>query len=152
MSSYFLNRIVEHPGRIRLTKVSENVYDVTREEGAVTQAGTPLNAASLNGAIDEANTYTDAQTAKAYESKSTTATLNANAFFNQTMDIGKSGNRRPIIAGWNVTGTSTSYCYVMGVVIEGNETDGWVVRFRGKNLYTSSLTATLAAQILWVTI
>lgn len=44
-----LNRIVENPGRVRLTPVAgqPNVYDVEREEGAIVQAGTPLNADTL---------------------------------------------------------------------------------------------------------
>lgn len=44
-----LNRIVENPGRVRLTPVAgqPNVYDVEREEGTIVQAGTPLNADTL---------------------------------------------------------------------------------------------------------
>lgn len=44
-----LNRIVENPGRVRLTPVAgqPNVYDVEREEGAIVQAGTPLHADTL---------------------------------------------------------------------------------------------------------
>ena len=46
----FVDRVVEHPGRVRLTPVEgvENVYDMTREEGTVTEEGTPLNATNLN--------------------------------------------------------------------------------------------------------
>lgn len=45
----FKDRIVEFPGRIRLTPVAgeEGVYDVTREEGTITQAGTKLSATNL---------------------------------------------------------------------------------------------------------
>lgn len=45
----FKDRVVEHPGRIRLTAVAgePDVYDVTREEGTVTQAGTKLSAENL---------------------------------------------------------------------------------------------------------
>lgn len=47
------DRITEHPGRIRLTAVAgeTDVYDVTREEGQVVQAGTQLNAQNLNNAF-----------------------------------------------------------------------------------------------------
>ena len=46
----FVDRVVEYPGRVRLTPVEgvENVYDMTREEGTVTEEGTPLNANNLN--------------------------------------------------------------------------------------------------------
>lgn len=46
----FVDRIVDHPGRVRLTPVTgeENVYDMTREEGEVYEPGTLLNANNLN--------------------------------------------------------------------------------------------------------
>lgn len=46
----FVDRIVDHPGRVRLTPVSgeTNVYDITREEGEVYEPGTLLNANNLN--------------------------------------------------------------------------------------------------------
>lgn len=50
MADYFTDRVVEHPGRIQLTAVSgqTDVYDVERAEGAVTETGTPFNAATFN--------------------------------------------------------------------------------------------------------
>lgn len=47
--SVMADRIVQFPNRIRLTPVSgqANVYDVERQEGTVTQQGTPLNAETL---------------------------------------------------------------------------------------------------------
>lgn len=57
----FIDRVVEHPGRIKLTpatnaegSIIENVYDISREEGEVTEEGTPLNAENLNKEIEEA--------------------------------------------------------------------------------------------------
>lgn len=46
----FVDRIVEHPGRVKLTPVSgqTNVYDMEREEGTVSTEGTLLNANNLN--------------------------------------------------------------------------------------------------------
>ncbi len=46
----FVDRIVDHPGRVRLTPVSgqSDVYDMTREEGEVYEPGTLLNANNLN--------------------------------------------------------------------------------------------------------
>lgn len=46
----FKDRIVEFPGRVKLTPVSgqPNVYDVSRQEGTITQQGTTLNAIVLN--------------------------------------------------------------------------------------------------------
>jgi len=50
MADYFTDRVVEYPGRIQLTAVSgqTDVYDVERAEGAVTETGTPFNAATFN--------------------------------------------------------------------------------------------------------
>lgn len=46
----FTDRIVEYPGRVKMTPVSgqTNVYDMTREEGEVYTDGTLLNANNLN--------------------------------------------------------------------------------------------------------
>ena len=51
----FVDREVQFPGRVKLTAVNgqSSVYDVTREEGTVTNAGTELNAATLNNAFAE---------------------------------------------------------------------------------------------------
>jgi len=50
MADYFVDRVTEHPGRVQLTAVSgqTDVYDMERAEGAVTEAGTPFNAATFN--------------------------------------------------------------------------------------------------------
>lgn len=48
---FFVDRLVQYPGRIKLTDVNtgtEQVVDVVREEGDITVAGTLLNAANLN--------------------------------------------------------------------------------------------------------
>lgn len=54
----FVDRVVEHPNRWKLVNVDDptdvKIYDVTREEGEVTNPGTPLNAENLNGAIQAA--------------------------------------------------------------------------------------------------
>ena len=44
----FTDRVVEHPGRVQLTNVSGDIYDMTRQEGTVYTDGTLLNAANLN--------------------------------------------------------------------------------------------------------
>lgn len=45
----FKDRVVEHPGRVRLTPVAgeADVYDMTREEGTIIQEGTRLSAENL---------------------------------------------------------------------------------------------------------
>ena len=74
MANYFVDREVEHPGRVNLAPVDSNlmtasidsngvasfsnsedglVADLTRAEGTVSTEGTPLNATSLNGGINE---------------------------------------------------------------------------------------------------
>ena len=63
----FVDRVVQYPGRVKLTPVSgqTNVYDMTRNEGTVTTEGTPLNAANLNSNIqDAANSAVAAPAAK----------------------------------------------------------------------------------------
>lgn len=47
------DRIVENPWRVTLTPVAgeENTYDMTRNEGEVTQEGTQINAANLISAF-----------------------------------------------------------------------------------------------------
>lgn len=53
----FSNRVSQYPGRIKLTKVrdegSGTVYDCEMAEGTVSNAGTPLNAETLNALEDE---------------------------------------------------------------------------------------------------
>lgn len=44
----FTDRVVEHPGRVQLTNVSGDVYDMERAEGEVYSDGTLLNASNLN--------------------------------------------------------------------------------------------------------
>ena len=48
----FTDRVVEHPNRWKLVDPSDStnfsVWDVVRDEGDVTQEGTPLNAAAFN--------------------------------------------------------------------------------------------------------
>ena len=53
----FEDRVVQYPGRSTLTNVADpndvKTYDVAREEGEVTNEGTPLNAENINEAIQE---------------------------------------------------------------------------------------------------
>lgn len=51
--AFFSDRVVQYPGRIKLTPVSgqENTYDVTRAEGTITTVGTPFNASTFNGLV-----------------------------------------------------------------------------------------------------
>lgn len=57
----FTDRVVEHPGRVKLTNVSGDIYDITPYEGEVTAPGTLLNAANLNK-----ETQLDSETAQAF--------------------------------------------------------------------------------------
>lgn len=52
----FVDRVVEYPNRVVLTPVAgeTDTYDLTFSEGTITEAGTPLNAANLNGEIADA--------------------------------------------------------------------------------------------------
>ena len=54
MANYFKDRSVEYPGRFLLTPTGgTNEYDLSRNEGTIYAAGTPLNAEALNGAMQE---------------------------------------------------------------------------------------------------
>lgn len=58
----FVDRVVEHPGRYTLTDTGGSVlgtYDLSRDEGTITEAGTPLNAANMNLVVDEVNDIND---------------------------------------------------------------------------------------------
>ena len=57
----FTDRVVQHPGRVRLTNVSDDIYDITPYEGEVTAPGTLLNAANLNQ-----QTQLDSETVQAF--------------------------------------------------------------------------------------
>lgn len=98
MANYFEDRIVEHPGRITLTAVSgqTNTYDVTPAEGAVTQAGTPLNADNMEEAVGamisdamQAFTISNALTVtfKNIQSGKTTITPVANTVTQKTINF-----------------------------------------------------------------
>ena len=52
MANYFVDRVVQYPGRLKLTDISNGrtqVVDVEREEGAITVEGTPFKASVMNG-------------------------------------------------------------------------------------------------------
>lgn len=54
MANFFTDRSVEFPGRYRLNPTEDaNIYDLVRQEGTIYNAGTPLNAENLNGAMRE---------------------------------------------------------------------------------------------------
>ena len=68
----FVDRVVEHPGRRRLTPVDgqPDVYDVTREEGLVSEAGSEINAENLNKLIPTAELVENKPVARDAEGKS----------------------------------------------------------------------------------
>lgn len=49
----FVDRVVQYPNRVKLTRVSgqTDVFDMTRQEGTVTTVGTPLNKKNLTNEI-----------------------------------------------------------------------------------------------------
>lgn len=81
MASYFTDRVVEYPGRIKLTEVSgeTDTYDVERAEGTVTQAGTPFNATSFNNIAQQILDRIDTQAARIdeLEARDTVKTVTA---------------------------------------------------------------------------
>lgn len=83
MANYFNDRSVEFPGRYRLNPTdTTNIYDLVRQEGTIYNAGTPLNAEHLNGAMQDVIDMIPIQSAFLAEQGSTTyaevtAALNA---------------------------------------------------------------------------
>ena len=73
MANYFDDRSVEFPGRYRLNPTDEtNIYDLVRQEGTIYNAGTPLNAENLNGAMQDVIDMIPIQSAFVAEQGSTT--------------------------------------------------------------------------------
>lgn len=70
----FTDRIVQYPGRVKLTPVSgqTNVYDMEREEGTVSTEGTLLNANNLNN-LDILTLSIDGQQVKDHIVEKTTS-------------------------------------------------------------------------------
>lgn len=53
--SRYKDRVVQYPGRIKLTNVEtgeQATYDTARAEGTASEPGTPLNASRLNEVLD----------------------------------------------------------------------------------------------------
>lgn len=73
----FIDRVVEFPGRVQLTNVSGDVYDMTRAEGVEYTEGTLLNATNLN-----AQTQLDGTVKSAYE----TAGMTSGTYQNEMSD------------------------------------------------------------------
>lgn len=50
MANFFTDRVVQYPGRVKMSPVSgqSDTYDVERAEGTVTEEGTPFNADAFN--------------------------------------------------------------------------------------------------------
>lgn len=73
----FIDRVVEFPGRVQLTNVSGDIYDMTRAEGTEYTEGTLLNATNLN-----AQTQLDGTVKTAYE----TAGMTSGTYQNEMSD------------------------------------------------------------------
>lgn len=73
----FIDRVVEFPGRVKLTNVSGDIYDMERAEGDEYTEGTLLNAANLNQ---------QTQLDSAVESSFTTAGMIVGTYQNEVSD------------------------------------------------------------------
>lgn len=73
----FIDRVVEFPGRVQLTNVSGDVYDMVRAEGDEYTEGTLLNATNLNQ---------QTQLDNAVESIYTTAGMTSGTYQNEVSD------------------------------------------------------------------
>ena len=133
MSLALKDRIVENPGRIRLTAVSgeENVYDVTREEGAVTQAGTELNASNLNSAF-----------LPAYEEYSGTVTYDAGTIGTRAtaVALGSSNKTGMMLAGIVLTSASNASAYSVQLYVSSGTIYAGIYRASAAAVSGASIT------------
>lgn len=110
----FTDRVVEHPGRVKLTNVSGDVYDMTRDEGDVYTEGTLLNATNLNQETQLDNTVESLFTAAGMSGGTyQNGTSDALGFLLGAMEFQTSGNWKYLIMGktfiglYRTTGTLT---------------------------------------------
>lgn len=96
----FTDRVVEHPGRVKLTNVSGDVYDMTRDEGDVYTEGTLLNATNLNQETQLDNTVESLFTAAGMSGGTyQNETSDALAFLLDAMEYKTSGNWNYLLLG-----------------------------------------------------
>ncbi len=103
------DRIVEYPNRYKL--VDENggelgPYTLVRDEGTVTQQGTPLNASNLNPSlVSQMGSYT----------------IDANGDSSIMVRVNvPSGKTLAGVIGVNITGTNSAYARIEGFYVRGN--------------------------------
>ena len=73
MANYFIDRVVQYPGRVKLTPTgTENEYDMERAEGTVTTEGTRFNASTFNGIANTIHAYGTCTTAAGTATKTVT--------------------------------------------------------------------------------
>lgn len=150
----FVDRVVEHPGRYTLTDTGGSVlgtYDLSRNEGTITEAGTPLNAANMNLVVDEVNDINDRLDAflhvETYSevSSSTPITPGDNTFYVEFNTV-PSGYTAVGVVGVNTSGTGSSSLRLRGFFLSTNRAG---VKLR--NEASSNLTAiTVAVDVLYV--
>lgn len=65
MANYFIDRVVQYPGRVVMTPVAgePNTYDMIRAEGNVTREGTRFNANAFNEIANTVHAYGECTTA-----------------------------------------------------------------------------------------
>src|SRR5690606_36386460 len=65
MANYFVDRVVQYPGRVIMTPVAgeANTYDMSRAEGTVTKEGTRFNADAFNEIVNTVHAYGECRTA-----------------------------------------------------------------------------------------
>lgn len=150
----FTDRVVEHPGRYTLTDTGGaelGTYDLSRDEGTVTEAGTPLNAAHLNPVINEINDINDRLDGlllvEQYSQVSgtlTPITPGDNTFY-INFDTVPRGYTAVGVVGINTSGTGSSNIRLRGFFLSSGR-----VGVKMRNEGSTDLTAvTVAAYVLF---
>ena len=102
----FIDRVVEFPGRVQLTNVSGDVYDMVRAEGDEYTEGTLLNAANLNQQTQLDSTLESLFTAAGMSGGTyQNGTSDALGFLLDSMEYKTSGNWTYLTFGKTFIGT-----------------------------------------------
>lgn len=153
----FIDRIVEHPGRYTLTDpggAELGTYDLSRDEGTVTEEGTPLNAANLNPVVNEINGINDRldaflklQTYTKQTSINDPIAPGDNTYYINFSSVPK-GYDPVYVVGVNTSGTGSSMVRLRGWFLSSNGTQAGV-KMRSES--QTDLTAmTVAVTVLYV--
>ena len=119
MANYYVDRVVQYPGRVVMTPVAgeTNTYDMSRAEGDVTAEGTRFNAAAFNEIANTIHAYGTCSTAAGTATKVVTCpgfVLNTGATITVYFT---NGNTATSSLSMNVNSTGAKNVYGNGEIV-----------------------------------